>query len=541
MKTIQRHYLLIILLMVTLGLAGCKPKDEFAIATPEIPTPTIPQTPHPLDLNAIKSFCISVEGSNTEGMDAVLSSLLQAMDYQVMDQTDGCDATIHIQMNGQPLSASYQVNNTSEYRECFTGAQYTGELQITAENALPQSTSIDQTKIPPNTIVDICPDQSAAPFKEVWSTALLSSTQKMFGDKVYVAAQKVKDLRGNYEWIWNGSYSPELVQGLISLLDNEDAWTRWSAANTISLLRPVPVETLPAVMNRLKIEQTREPDVISQLWGAIQNAGTGGKVILPQIAEILNTSADPYTRQNAAQTIGKIGKATPEATAALVKALKDSEPWVRMFAARSLGEIKAQPEDSVQALIDTLADPDQNVRQAAGESLGQITNHPEISPENATAWQNWWQTPPTPTPIVTPVPEEVLSLKAPSEFLNIWQLMNGKYVVYVHKSANITEFGNLNGMWWYVAFIGPVGQVFDAQGMGMDIAKLEGITSVQMQMITEQNPEDFNNYKNGSSDNQDFYTTYFFDRPDFAALMIPEVAKFYSFDKNPELIRVEFE
>ncbi len=539
MKTSPFLIILNILLIFAFVLMGCSPNP--LLVPTEIPTPTTQPTPHPIDLKTIKSVCVSVSGANTEGVIKALTSLMQALKYQVAGSGEACDATISIQMDGQPQSASYQVNNTSEYRECFTGGQFTGEIQLTAENGIPQSFPINETLIPPNTIVDICPNSAGAPFKAIWSKALINSFQKIMGDQVYAAAQQVDELRGQNEWIGKGPYSSELVEGLIGLLDNEDPWTRWYAAQTLSFMRPVPAEAMPALMKHIELEQSRQPDVFSQLWGAIQNAGPAAAPFLPQIIEILGTNTDAYTRELAAETIGKIGSSTPEAAASLIKALSDSEPLVRMHAARSLGVIKAPLANSARPLIVALSDPDTSVRQAAGQSLAEITNHPDIDPENAEAWQNWLDTPPTPTPVITRAPEEILKLNASEEFLVMWQQFNGKYVVYVHKEANIQEFANLDGLKWYIGFIGINGQVFDIQGMGQDVARLTRLTSVHMDIINMESPDEFVYYLEGNPVGNDIFRNYFLGRPDFVGFMLPEVAHFYQFDKNPDLIRVEFE
>lgn len=519
--------------------SGCKPNP--ILPTTEIPTPTIQSTPHPLDLGAVKSFCTSVSGTHTEGVEEVLGQLLKALNYQVANTDDACDATISIQLEGTPQSASYQVNNTSEYRECFTGGQFTGEISITAENAIPISVTVNEIKIPPTTIVDICPDLAGAPFKDIWPKALINNMQKIMGDKVYVAAQQVEALRGEHEWLGDGPYSRELVDGLITLLDNEDPWTRWNAAMTLSFMRPVPAEAMPALMKRIGVEQSRQPDVLSLLWGAIKNAEQIADPLLPQIIDILNTSSDGYSRELAAETIGHIGRSTPEAVSALIKALNDPEALVRMWAARSLGVIKAPLSDSAQPLIGLLTDPDSNVRQAAGQSLGEICGHPEIDPENAAAWQAWLDTPATPTPVITRAPEDVLRIKVPEEILNIWGQFNGRYVVYVHKNANIQEFANLDGLNWYVGFIGAKGQDFEKQVMGKDVARLAGITSIHMEIITMESPDEFVDYLSGNPAGNDVFKLYFLGRPDFVGFMVPEVASFYQFDRNPDLIRVEFE
>jgi hypothetical protein len=62
-----------------------------------------------------------------------------------------------------------------------------------------------------------------------------------------------------------------------------------------------------------------------------------------------------------------------------------------------------------------------------------------------------------------------------------------------------------------------------------------------MDIINMESPDEFEDYLAGNPAGNDIFKNYFLDRPDFVGFMLPEVAHFYQFDKNPDLIRVDFE
>jgi hypothetical protein len=213
----------------------------------------------------------------------------------------------------------------------------------------------------------------------------------------------------------------------------------------------------------------------------------------------------------------------------------------RMVAARSLGRIMAPAEMAVPPLILALRDPDANVHQAAGLSLSQITSHPEMQKASAATWEQWWQTPPTPAHLVTPAPEEVLTLEAPAAFAETWKNWNGRYVVYVHRSRNIQQFNDMNGMWLIVALAGNHFTDQNGPGMLADANQLAQNSGISLAVIEDQGQRYLGNYLSNSPDYMyDLYSMYFLGRPDFVAFLLPEVARYYHFDTNTDLIRVEF-
>ena len=508
-------------------------------STPQsTPTPLESPTPGPLQVESLHSLCVSTVQSNADGLPDALHALLQVIGYQVMIPGEACDASLDLQITGTPLSASYQVNNSSTYRTCFTGAKFSGGIVLRAANAIPLTHTVSAQQLPPSYIQDTCPVEAKAPYQQVWPTALVRGLKDVLGDRAIIGALQVPALQEAKDIIDPAPYSDTLIQGLINLLDAPDPSTRWHAAQRIGLLRPIPDAAIIALGSHLAREQ--DDTVRQNLWGAIQNGGAQAAVILPQITAGL-ASASATDRSQAADTIGYIGPAAASAASSLVQALQDPNAPTRMYAARSLGRIMAPPDLAVPPLILALRDSDANVKQAAGLSLSQITNHPEMERASAATWEQWWATPPTPTVVVTPLPEAVLQLEAPAAFAETWKTWNGRYVVYVHRSRNIQQFSDMNGMYLMIALAGSNFSAGDIPGMLADANQLAVNSGITMQVIQNQGQDNFGHFLSNSPDYMyDIYSLYFLGRPDFVAFLLPEVARYYHFDTNTDLIRVEF-
>jgi len=493
-------------------------------------------------MDALKSLCISIRADQAGGLFEALPDLLVAMGYKVMDLDQNCDATLDIRMTGEALSESYQVNNTSGNRTCFAGAKFTGEITLSAQNAIPLVQTISEVLIPPNTINEnynqVCPmTEQGAPYEKVWPIAIVRTLKQIFGDTVVIAALQVAAFKDISDVLDPAPYSETLIQGLIGLMTNPDPATSARAIELIRYLRPIPEAVIIAVADQLNTDQNN-----SLLWSVLVDAGFVSTAALPQIISILNSNSESEVRRYAITTIRNIGSPAKSAAPAVVVALQDSETYIRLLAAETLGEIMASPEVAVQPLINTLGDADNDVRLTAGLALSQITNQPEYSSWDATMWQKWWDTPPTPTPVITPVPEEVLILDAPDAFAEQWRLWNGKYVVYVHRSENIQNFIDLDGKYIWLSLVDTVLTVDEKHQMIDDATMLGENSGVNAELLGTGYQTDFENFiydTNHYAD--DLYSIRFLGSSNIVGFMLPEVSHYYHFDQNRDLIRVEFE
>ncbi len=95
--------------------------------------------------------------------------------------------------------------------------------------------------------------------------------------------------------------------------------------------------------------------------------GKGARAWLTELAD-----DDPDRRAAAAQALGKLGTATPEAVEALCGALADGDPRVRRSAAWAIGDLGRAASEAVPALMTALEDEDARVRWRVVRALRAI-------------------------------------------------------------------------------------------------------------------------------------------------------------------------
>lgn len=117
--------------------------------------------------------------------------------------------------------------------------------------------------------------------------------------------------------------------------------------------------------------------------------------------------------------------------------------------------------------------------------------------------------------------ETVLRLQAPQEVQDLWNEWDGKYALYVHEEAGIQEFEDLAGRDILVAFI-------ESDGIIPDAMRLISACGLSFGSVGIQN-------------NADKYDEQFLEDTGRIGFMVPSVADHYGFEKNSELVRIEFE
>jgi hypothetical protein len=133
-------------------------------------------------------------------------------------------------------------------------------------------------------------------------------------------------------------------------------------------------------------------------------------------------------------------------------------------------------------------------------------------------------------------------MTAPESFAAAWRQWNGKYVVYVHISREIQQFSDLDGKSLAIALAGSQFTTEDRLGMIEAATRLAEKSGIAMYMNGFSPEKDLTSFFTGGPDyKSDFFYVYFMSGPvSFVAIMLPEVAKYYHFDQNPDLLRVEF-
>lgn len=97
-----------------------------------------------------------------------------------------------------------------------------------------------------------------------------------------------------------------------------------------------------------------------------------GRPLSAYLADLAEAAA-PYTRNNAAYSIARMGPAAKAAVPALIRALKDPEAAVRFPVCIALREIGPDAREAVPALTEALEDRSDDVAAMARRALIKIT------------------------------------------------------------------------------------------------------------------------------------------------------------------------
>lgn len=116
--------------------------------------------------------------------------------------------------------------------------------------------------------------------------------------------------------------------------------------------------------------------------------------------------------------------------------------------------------------------------------------------------------------------DNIMRLKAPKSVRKLWNLWNGKYVIYIKRKEVIGEFKDLDGMMLMVAFI-------DSKDILDDATKFSKASGLNFMVAIQNNPT--------------VYDKQFLEGTGSIGFMVPTVAQHYNFDKNNKLVRIEFE
>ena len=195
------------------------------------------------------------------------------------------------------------------------------------------------------------------------------------------------------------AHGAEAAPALAQELRSPDPRNRAAAAVAAGELGAAALPVLHALLGALK---DPEAAVRSSAVSSLPNIGGDAATIVPELITVLNDPnqdvrnaaeeafrqlggaavpalvvllADeaPRNRQNAANTLSRIGPPASKAQDALVNALKDTSPEVRAAASEAIGEVHAEARKAVSALVGALKeDQNREVRDGAVVSLGQF-------------------------------------------------------------------------------------------------------------------------------------------------------------------------
>jgi len=165
-----------------------------------------------------------------------------------------------------------------------------------------------------------------------------------------------------------GGCSPDLTDGFIRDLDNDNPTTRRLAGSRLMTMRKNPY-TQRKLVGLLKSDKERLVFLAVQILGSYPDT----TLIQPIAGQLENPNS--ATREAAARSLGSIGH--ENALPYLVKALDDSVSGVRHAAVTSIGYLYYPP--ATEFIFKMFRDPVDSVRAASVNALYMYRNHKEAN------------------------------------------------------------------------------------------------------------------------------------------------------------------
>lgn len=166
-----------------------------------------------------------------------------------------------------------------------------------------------------------------------------------------------------------GAADQEIVASLRRLASSDDAWARTTTALVTGRLDPKSIVALQPAM--AKLINDPEANVQRAAIGVVNGPAAADTPVEPWIdalAAAFTKSKDKQVRMEAADALGKLGKAAPQPAIAALKPVlaTDKDKRIILAAANALGAIGGA---AFPALAEALEHPDSRVREAAMDGI----------------------------------------------------------------------------------------------------------------------------------------------------------------------------
>jgi len=172
------------------------------------------------------------------------------------------------------------------------------------------------------------------------------------------------------EALWRVTVEPQpSVRVLVKLLEDKNQHVRCEAAERLDEIGPEAKDAVLALATALKDEYEY---FRSSAADALGNIGPEAKAAVPALVTALGDESR-YVRGNAAEALGLIGAEAETVVPALIAATSDADDYVRGQAVGALGEFGPAATDATATLVRILKeDPDDFVRGVCGRELAKI-------------------------------------------------------------------------------------------------------------------------------------------------------------------------
>jgi len=202
--------------------------------------------------------------------------------------------------------------------------------------------------------------EHAKPEAAAAAPALAEALGDANADVRRLAATRLKEL---------GPAAAQAAAPLIGLLEDPDAGVRIAALGALSAARLSPDVALPLFRRLLE-----SPDQ-KMRWGAARALGPMGvdaAPALPALIAAARDDADPYVREAAVISLGKLAAHFTEAIPPVVDAVADDTSRIRLFAVQAVREIGPGAVGAVPALVAHLSRKHDPIVREAAFALGAI-------------------------------------------------------------------------------------------------------------------------------------------------------------------------
>ncbi len=165
------------------------------------------------------------------------------------------------------------------------------------------------------------------------------------------------------------SKTPETM---LSEIQSSNAAVRKRGCEAAASLDPLPTHLVPAL---IRAAQEVEAECRGMCMAALTHAGAAGEAAIPLLVAGTKDSSS-YVRLVAADALGAIGSKTgsPEALAAILPLMSDSEDVVRRFAAGAVQQFGPQAREAIPLLRKALSDRSADVRGNAARALKSMSS-----------------------------------------------------------------------------------------------------------------------------------------------------------------------
>jgi HEAT repeat protein len=292
-------------------------------ATPT-PTPLLPDT---LCLDVQEKF-IDVPRAPDLPVEETIRRLLESLGRQVVPAGGDCQASLSVQLNFIPLGMEYTGLFTSS-AYCYTGAEVKGLFSITPSAGEAANISLDEKNAPlQGVVLHECPDESQAPFDDVWRRLVIKGLQRAAGDLAVIKAMQDPDGQvSSAANVLAGDLDPrqwEVLPALKQAYQDPEPGVRTSAISGMGAL----VEEHERRLNQEQYQPTPAFGKAPDKQADRQQLENLRQEVLTVLIGALNNDPDARVRSVAAWYLGVIGQCQEQVVAALGEALRGSEAGV---------------------------------------------------------------------------------------------------------------------------------------------------------------------------------------------------------------------